>query len=155
MTFALRFKTPEISTEFKTALDDAAKDSTSSPVKAADKNSTSKSAISDTDKTNSKTAPKPVTKTSDEGLFKPEDFKPLEDLSKEVELSFDGQGLKLNSEDDAADVCDKIVKHGDMHRLTFSGNTIGIEAAAAIGRALEKHPELRRAHWKDMFTGTD
>ena len=33
MTFALRFKTPEISTEFKKALDDAAKDATASPAK--------------------------------------------------------------------------------------------------------------------------
>ena len=30
---------------------------------------------------------------------------------------------------------------------------MGIEAAGAIGVALEQHPELRRAHWKDMFTG--
>ena len=33
MTFALRFKTSEISTEFKKALDDAAKDATASPAK--------------------------------------------------------------------------------------------------------------------------
>ena len=63
------------------------------------------------------------------------------------------QGLKLNNEDDAKEVCERIIKHGDMHTLTLSGNTIGIEAAGAIGRALEKHPEFRRAHWKDMFTG--
>jgi Ran GTPase-activating protein 1 len=40
-----------------------------------------------------------------------------------------------------------------MHILTLSGNTVGIEAAKAIGQALECHPEFRRAHWKDMFTG--
>ena len=53
------------------------------------------------------------------------------------------QGLKLNNEDDAKDVCERIIKHGDMHTLTLSGNTIGIEAAGAIGRALEKHPEFK------------
>ena len=149
MTFALRFKTPEISAEFKKALDDAAKDAKASPAKA-DKSSSKKSPETE----QAKPAPKSVAnKNEDEGLFKPEDFKPLERLGQEVELSFDGQGLKLNSEDDAADVCKKIVSHGDMHTLTFSGNTIGIEAAGAIGKALEKHPELRRAHWKDMFTG--
>ena len=149
MTFALRFKSPEISSDFKKALDEAAKNCTSSPVKA-DKTSSKKSP--DTDQV-PKTTQKVVSKSSDEGLFKPEDFKPLEELAKEVELSFDGQGLKLNTEDDATDVCTKIINHGDMHTLTFSGNTIGIDAAGAIGKALEKHPEFRRAHWKDMFTG--
>ena len=149
MTFALRFKSPEISSDFKKALDEAAKNCTSSPVKA-DKTSSKKSP--DTEQV-SKTTQKVVSKSNDEGLFKPEDFKPLEELAKEVELSFDGQGLKLNTEDDATDVCTKIINHGDMHTLTFSGNTIGIDAAGAIGKALEKHPEFRRAHWKDMFTG--
>merc|ERR1719362_1247656 len=37
--------------------------------------------------------------------------------------------------------------------LTFSGNTVGIEAAEAIGNSLKSHPELKYAHWKDMFTG--
>ena len=149
MTFALRFKTPEISAEFKKALDDAAKDAKASPAKA-DKPSSKKSPETEQVKPAQKSV---ANKNEDEGLFKPEDFNPLERLGQEVELSFDGQGLKLNSEDDAADVCKKIVSHGDMHTLTFSGNTIGIEAAGAIGKALEKHPELRRAHWKDMFTG--
>ena len=149
MTFALRFKSPEISTEFKKALDEAAKDATATPVKA-DKPSSKKSPEAEQVKPAQKSV---SSKEADEGLFKPGDFKPLERLEQEVELSFDGQGLKLNTEEDAADVCKKIVSHGDMHRLTFSGNTIGIEAAGAIGKALEKHPELRRAHWKDMFTG--
>ena len=148
MTFALRFKSPEISSDFKKALDEAAKNATSSPVKS-DK-PVSKT-VTETEQV--KTKPKSTSPASDEGLFKPEDFKPLDELAKEVELSFDGQGLKLNTAEDAAGVCDKIVSHGDMHTLTFSGNTIGIEAAGAIGQALEKHPELRRAHWKDMFTG--
>ena len=148
MTFALRFKSPEISSDFKKALDEAAKNATSSPVKS-DK-PVSKT-VAETEQV--KTAPKSTSPASDEGLFKPADFKPLDELAKEVELSFDGQGLKLNTAEDAAGVCDKIVSHGDMHTLTFSGNTIGIEAAGAIGQALEKHPELRRAHWKDMFTG--
>ena len=68
-------------------------------------------------------------------------------------LSFDGQGLKLNTEADAKPVADKIAVFKNMKELTFSGNTVGIEAAKALGKALEKHPEFERAHWKDMFTG--
>lgn len=69
------------------------------------------------------------------------------------ELSFEGQGLKLNSAADAQSVVDKIKATKHFTSLTFSGNTVGIEAADAIGKALETHPELKYAHWKDMFTG--
>jgi Ran GTPase-activating protein 1 len=69
------------------------------------------------------------------------------------ELSFEGQSLKLNNANDAKDVVAKINAFKNMTTLTFSGNTVGIEAANAIGKALEKHPEFKNAHWKDMFTG--
>lgn len=36
--------------------------------------------------------------------------------------------------------------------LTLDGNTLGVEAAKAIGQALEKHPEFCKALWKNMFT---
>ena len=39
-----------------------------------------------------------------------------------------------------------------VHYLKLEGNTLGVEAAAAIGKALEKHPEFRKALWKNMFT---
>ena len=72
-----------------------------------------------------------------------------------TELSFDGQGLKLNTEDDAMVVASKIKSYPkeQMKTLTLSGNTIGIDAAKGIGKALESRSELERAHWKDMFTG--
>ena len=63
-------------------------------------------------------------------------------------LTFEGQGLKLNTEQDAKDVVAKIVAFKNMKRLTFSANTVGIDAAKAIGVSLEKHPEFERAHWK-------
>ena len=71
------------------------------------------------------------------------------------ELTFDGQGLKLNTGADAQIVADKIKSfaNGKMKILTLSGNTIGIDAANEIGKALESRSELERAHWKDMFTG--
>lgn len=37
--------------------------------------------------------------------------------------------------------------------LNLEGNTLGVGAANAIAGALEKHPELKRALWKDLFTG--
>merc|ERR1719369_451880 len=148
MTFALRFKSPEISSDFKQAIDDAVTKVTStSPVKK-DKSITKKSP----EKSKSK-SPESVSKSPEKELFTAAEFKPVEKIDKEIELSFEGQGLKLNSAEDAADVAAKISSHGPMHVLTFSANTIGIEAAGAIGKALEKHPEFRRAHWKDMFTG--
>ncbi|TRY72155.1 hypothetical protein TCAL_00256 [Tigriopus californicus] len=68
-------------------------------------------------------------------------------------LSFENQSLKLNTEADAKAVAEKIKSTKKMVELTFAGNTIGIDAAKAIGQALEVHPEFEKAHWKDMFTG--
>merc|ERR1719445_2972328 len=148
MTFALRFKSPEISSDFKQAIDDAViKVSSSSPVKK--ENHVAKKSP---EKSKSKT-PENVSKSPEKEMFTADQFKPIEHVENEIELSFEGQGLKLNTAEDAADVAAKISSHGPMHVLTFSANTIGIEAAGAIGKALEKHPEFRRAHWKDMFTG--
>ena len=70
-----------------------------------------------------------------------------------AELSFEGQGLKLNNANDAKDVVAKIKATKNITTLTFSGNTVGIDAAQVIGQALEEHSELKYAHWKDMFTG--
>lgn len=41
----------------------------------------------------------------------------------------------------------------NLEYLNLEGNTLGVEAAKCIAKALEKHPELKRALWKDMFTG--
>lgn len=48
---------------------------------------------------------------------------------------------------DAIDRC-KVLRF-----LNLEGNTLGVEAAGAIAKALEKHPELQQALWKDLFTG--
>lgn len=37
--------------------------------------------------------------------------------------------------------------------MDLEGNTLGVEAAVGIAKALEKHPELKEALWKDLFTG--
>ena len=68
-------------------------------------------------------------------------------------MSFADQGLKVNTADDAKEIVDQINATKIITTLTFSGNTVGIEAAEAIGNSLKSHPELKYAHWKDMFTG--
>jgi len=79
-----------------------------------------------------------------------EDVEARENLS---ELSISGQALKLNTAEEAREICERIAIHSTLTSLTLSGNSIGIEAAGAIGGALETLPELRRADWRDIFTG--
>ena len=72
---------------------------------------------------------------------------------EEGHLSFEGKGMKLNNKSDAEPVAKTIADFKNMKKLTFSGNTVGIDAAEVIGHALAKHPEFEEAQWKDMFTG--
>jgi len=53
----------------------------------------------------------------------------------------------------AGEVVKQIEECGDLSYLNMAGNTLGVEAAKAIAKALGKHPEFKRALWKDMFTG--
>ncbi|KAG8311752.1 hypothetical protein J6590_037362 [Homalodisca vitripennis] len=50
-------------------------------------------------------------------------------------------------------VTEAIAACKNLEYLNLEGNTLGVEAAKAIGVALGSHPELKRALWKDMFTG--
>lgn len=68
-------------------------------------------------------------------------------------VSFAGQSLKLNTLADAQVVVDKINACPYMEYLNLEGNTLGVEAAEVIAKALEKQPYMKRALWKDMFTG--
>lgn len=71
----------------------------------------------------------------------------------ETELSFAGRGLKLNKAEDAKEIVEAIEKFPKMETLRLEGNTVGREAAEEIGKALNKHPEFKKALWSDMFTG--
>ncbi|CAB3364123.1 Hypothetical predicted protein [Cloeon dipterum] len=69
-------------------------------------------------------------------------------------VSFEGQGRKLDGEQDAQPVVVEMAKwRGKMEVLNLAGNTLGVDACKAVGKELESHPELRFALWKDMFTG--
>ncbi|XP_033223220.1 ran GTPase-activating protein 1 [Belonocnema kinseyi] len=74
--------------------------------------------------------------------------------SKSTGISFAGKSLKLNSEEDAKEVVEAIKKCERLEYLDLEGNTLGPEAAKGVAKALEEHgANLKRALWKDMFTG--
>ncbi|KAL1517043.1 hypothetical protein ABEB36_000860 [Hypothenemus hampei] len=68
-------------------------------------------------------------------------------------VSLAGKSLKLNTEEDAKTVTEEIDKCTKLEYLNLEGNTLGVDASKAIAKSLEKHPEFKRALWKDMFTG--
>ncbi|KAF5292137.1 hypothetical protein FQA39_LY14092 [Lamprigera yunnana] len=68
-------------------------------------------------------------------------------------VSFKGESLKLDTETDAKVIVDAISECADLECLNLEGNTLGVDAARAIAKALEMRPKLKRALWKDLFTG--
>ncbi|XP_020643523.3 ran GTPase-activating protein 1 [Pogona vitticeps] len=69
------------------------------------------------------------------------------------QLSFKGKSLKLNTAEDAEEVIKEIEEFDCLEALRLEGNTVGVEAAKVIAKALEKKSQLKRCHWSDMFTG--
>ncbi|RNA35325.1 ran GTPase-activating 1 [Brachionus plicatilis] len=69
------------------------------------------------------------------------------------ELSFAGQGLKLNTRQDAHQIAAEIKKCKTIKVLRLEGNTISPEAADELSKSLEQHPELERLIVNDIFTG--
>ncbi|BFZ14600.1 hypothetical protein BsWGS_17638 [Bradybaena similaris] len=74
-------------------------------------------------------------------------------VDAKFELSFKGKGLKLNTAADAKEIVEAIQNCQHMTALCLEANTLGVEAAEEIAKALRKHPEFERALWSDMFTG--
>ncbi|XP_076248152.1 ran GTPase activating protein [Calliopsis andreniformis] len=69
-------------------------------------------------------------------------------------VSFANKSLKLNSEEDALEVVKAIRACTNLEYLDLEGNTLGPLAAKAVAQALEERgASLKRALWKDMFTG--
>uniref|UniRef100_A0A914XV73 Uncharacterized protein n=1 Tax=Panagrolaimus superbus TaxID=310955 RepID=A0A914XV73_9BILA len=68
-------------------------------------------------------------------------------------LSFaNAQSKRWDTEEDGKRVAAKILECKRINTLDLSGNTLGIEASGPIAEALKKHPELKIAQWKDLFT---
>ncbi|XP_077057163.1 ran GTPase-activating protein 1b [Siphateles boraxobius] len=71
----------------------------------------------------------------------------------EVELSYKGRGLKLDNAESVKEMVKEIEQCQGLQSLRLEGNTLGVEAAQAISKALEAKSELEQCHWSDMFTG--
>ncbi|XP_039543488.1 ran GTPase-activating protein 1a [Pimephales promelas] len=71
----------------------------------------------------------------------------------EGELSYKGQGLKLDNAQSVEKMVKEIEEFDGLRALRLEGNTIGVEAAQTIAKALEKKSDLQCCHWSDMFTG--
>lgn len=69
-------------------------------------------------------------------------------------VSFAKKSLKLDSEEDALEIVEAIRSCKNLEYLDLEGNTLGPLAAKAVAQALEENGTLlKRALWKDMFTG--
>lgn len=72
---------------------------------------------------------------------------------EEGELSYKGQSLKLDDAQSAEKIVKEIQDFEGLQALRLEGNTVGVEAAQAIAKALETKSEFKRCYWSDMFTG--
>ncbi|KAF3425775.1 hypothetical protein E2986_10069 [Frieseomelitta varia] len=80
----------------------------------------------------------------------------LEDVaqSNASGVSFAKQSLKLDTEKDALEIVKAIRACTNLEYLDLEGNTLGPLAAKAVAQALQENGSLmKRALWKDMFTG--
>ncbi|KAL9710937.1 Ran GAP Rna1 [Leucoagaricus gongylophorus] len=67
-------------------------------------------------------------------------------------FTLQGKGLKLNSAADIAPYLENI-DPAQIEEIHLGGNTIGVEAAEALGKFLEKAVALETADFADIFTG--
>ncbi|KAJ8254362.1 hypothetical protein COCON_G00209740 [Conger conger] len=71
----------------------------------------------------------------------------------EAELSYKGRGLKLDNAQSVAELVQEIEAFQGLQALRLEGNTVGVEAAKAIAKALENKGDFQCCYWSDMFTG--
>uniref|UniRef100_H3CHN7 Ran GTPase-activating protein 1 n=1 Tax=Tetraodon nigroviridis TaxID=99883 RepID=H3CHN7_TETNG len=69
------------------------------------------------------------------------------------ELSYKGQGRKLDDAHSVEEIVEAIQAFDGLQALRLEGNTIGVEAAKTIAKALETKSEIKCCYWSDMFTG--
>ncbi|KAK0152009.1 Ran GTPase-activating protein 1 [Merluccius polli] len=72
---------------------------------------------------------------------------------EEGELSYKGQGRKLDNAQSVEEIVKEIEGFQGLQALRLEGNTIGVEAAQAIAKALETKSQFKCCYWSDMFTG--
>ncbi|KAK5117727.1 hypothetical protein LTR62_005151 [Meristemomyces frigidus] len=67
--------------------------------------------------------------------------------------SIRGQALKLNTAEDIEKHVGELRTNTDIEEIHLEGNTIGVEAAAALGDILATKRKLKTANLADIFTG--
>ncbi|AMD20246.1 HDL498Wp [Eremothecium sinecaudum] len=71
-------------------------------------------------------------------------------------FSIAGQGLKLTSKEEIQSHLDNLAKYGSVTKIDLSGNTIGIDASAALATHLESSDVLRdsvtEVNFADLYT---
>ncbi|XP_037545398.1 ran GTPase-activating protein 1a [Nematolebias whitei] len=72
---------------------------------------------------------------------------------KDGELSYKGQGRKLDDAKSVEDMVKEIQDFEGLQALRLEGNTFGVAAAQAIAKTLETKSDFKRCYWSDMFTG--
>ncbi|XP_017845704.1 ran GTPase-activating protein isoform X2 [Drosophila busckii] len=72
--------------------------------------------------------------------------------SEALGISFQGKAATWDNAEQVKDVLDALNRESRVHYLNLEGNTLGVEGAKAIGEALKRHPELRKAFWQNLFT---
>ncbi|KAM7533599.1 hypothetical protein Aperf_G00000127711 [Anoplocephala perfoliata] len=70
----------------------------------------------------------------------------------EVIVDFNGKSIKADSEKDAEEIVKAIKGSDSMTALRLSGNTLGVDAAKAIGSELASQKSLKRCLFSDIFT---
>ncbi|XP_022224953.1 ran GTPase-activating protein [Drosophila obscura] len=73
-------------------------------------------------------------------------------ITEEQGISFQDKAKTWDSASDVQEVVDALNNQATVNFLNLDGNTLGVEAARAIGEALKRHPEFRKALWKNLFT---
>ncbi|EDW03187.1 ran GTPase-activating protein [Drosophila grimshawi] len=73
-------------------------------------------------------------------------------VSEEQCISFQDKAETWDDAEQVKAVVDALNGATTVHALNLDGNTLGVEAAQAIGEALKRHPEFRKALWKNLFT---
>ncbi|EGT56631.1 hypothetical protein CAEBREN_20551 [Caenorhabditis brenneri] len=68
-------------------------------------------------------------------------------------LSFNGQQLKLDTDEEINKVVAQINAHQNLEILDFRGNTLSVRAGELIANALKTKKDLKECLWSDMFTG--
>ncbi|ALC47631.1 maker245 [Drosophila busckii] len=72
--------------------------------------------------------------------------------AKESGISFQDKAATWDNAEQVKDVVDALNRESTVHYLNLEGNMLGVDAAKAIGEALKRHPELRKAFWQNLFT---